>query len=49
MFVRNFALGLRAPDALHAAVCRRADLTLVTLDRRLASAAEALDVRVVVP
>jgi len=49
IFVRNFALGLRAPDAVHAAVCRRADLTLVTLDRRLASAAEALDVRVVVP
>jgi predicted nucleic acid-binding protein len=35
---------LRAPDALHAAVCRRASLILVTLDRRLATAAEMLGV-----
>jgi predicted nucleic acid-binding protein len=46
VFVRRFEFGLRAPDALHAAVCRRADHTLVTLDRSLASAAEALGVRV---
>lgn len=46
LFVRRFELALRAPDALHAAICRRGDLTLVTLDRRLARAAEALDVRV---
>jgi len=47
IFVRRFDLGLRAPDALHAAVCRRVDYTLVTLDRRLAGAAEALGLRVV--
>jgi predicted nucleic acid-binding protein len=46
IFVRRFDLGLRAPDALHAAICRRMDHTLVTLDRRLAAAAEALGVRV---
>jgi len=46
VFVRRFELGLRAPDALHAAVCRRGDHTLVTLDTRLAAAAEALGVRV---
>jgi predicted nucleic acid-binding protein len=46
IFVRRFELGLRAPDALHAAVCRRTGHTLVTLDRRLAGAAEALGVRV---
>ena len=49
IFVRSFDLRLRAPDAVHAAVCRRCDLQLVTLDRRLAAAAEALDVRVAVP
>lgn len=46
VFVRRFEFGLRAPDALHVAVCRRADHTLVTLDRRLAAAAETLGVRV---
>ncbi|MDB5479759.1 MAG: PilT protein domain protein [Caulobacteraceae bacterium] len=46
VFVRRFDLGLRAPDALHAAVCRRGDHTLVTPDKRLAAAAEALGVRV---
>jgi uncharacterized protein len=49
IFVRNLDLGLRAPDAVHAAVCRRGGLTLVTLDRRLAAAAEALDVHVAIP
>jgi len=49
IFVRNFDLSLRAPDAVHTAVCRRGDLTLVTLDRRLANAAEALGVRVATP
>ncbi len=44
-FVRRFDLMLRAPDALHAAICRRADLLLVTLDRRLAAAAADLGVR----
>jgi len=45
VFVRRFDLMLRAPDALHAAVCRREDFVLVTLDRRLALAAEELGVR----
>jgi predicted nucleic acid-binding protein len=46
VFVRRFELGLRAPDALHLAVCQRGDHTLVTLDARLAAAARALGVRV---
>ena len=45
VFVRRFDLMLRAPDALHAAACRREDLMLVTLDKRLAAAAEELGVR----
>ena len=45
LFVRRFDLMLRAPDALHAAVCRRADFLLVTMDKRLANAAAALGVR----
>ena len=49
MFVRRFALMLRAPDALHVAICQRLDATLVTLDRRLAEAAGALGLRVLVP
>lgn len=46
IFVRRFELMLRAPDALHAAVCQRLGLTLVTLDRRLAAAARDLGVAV---
>ncbi|HEX5326279.1 MAG TPA: type II toxin-antitoxin system VapC family toxin [Acetobacteraceae bacterium] len=49
IYVRRFDLKLRAPDALHLAIARRMDATLVTLDRRLASAARALDVRVEQP
>lgn len=45
IFVRRFDLMLRAPDALHAALCRRGDLTLVTLDHRLAVAAGELGIR----
>jgi len=48
-YVRRFDLMLRAPDALHAAVCRRLDLTLVTSDRRLATAAREFGVNVIVP
>jgi predicted nucleic acid-binding protein len=44
VFVRRFNLMLRTPDALHAAICRREGLRLVTCDRRLAHAAEALGV-----
>jgi predicted nucleic acid-binding protein len=45
VFVRRFDLMLRAPDALHAAMCRREDHELVTMDRRLAAAASELGVR----
>ena len=41
-----FDLGLRAPDALHAAICRRTGDRMVTLDRRLAAAAATLGVAV---
>ncbi len=49
IFVRRFDLALRAPDALHAAICRRNDLVLVTLDRRLARAAGEFGVAVSMP
>lgn len=49
VFVRRAELMLRAPDALHAAIFRRLDLTLLTLDRRLAQTARALGLRVEVP
>ncbi len=42
--VRRFDLMLRAPDALHLAICRRLGATLATLDRRLATAARALGI-----
>jgi hypothetical protein len=48
-YVRRFDLVLRAPDALHAAICRRLDLTPVTLDQRLARAARQLGIEVCVP
>jgi predicted nucleic acid-binding protein len=48
-FVRRFDLMLRAPDALHAAIARRLDVTLVTLDRRLATAARVLGLTVEEP
>jgi uncharacterized protein len=48
-YVRRFDLKLRAPDALHAAICRRLELQLVTLDRRLAAAARELGIDVMVP
>ena len=49
IFVRRFDLGLRAPDALHLAIARRLDATLVTLDRRMATAARELGVAVEEP
>lgn len=48
-YVRRFDLKLRAPDALHVAICRRLQLQLVTLDRRLAAAARELGLMVYVP
>lgn len=44
-FVRRFELGLRAPDALHVAICRRLELPLLTFDERQAAAAERLGSR----
>jgi predicted nucleic acid-binding protein len=49
IYVRRFDLRLRAPDALHMAIARRLDATLVTLDRRMARAAEELGIAVVIP
>lgn len=49
IYVRRFDLGLRAPDALHLAIARRLDATLVTLDRRLADAARELGVSIDIP
>ncbi len=49
VFVRRFELMLRAPDAVHAAICARSGDHLVTLDRRLARAARDLGVTVVTP
>jgi len=46
IYVRRFDLGLRAPDALHLAIARRLDATLVTLDRRLVTAGPELGVAV---
>jgi predicted nucleic acid-binding protein len=48
-YARRFDLMLRAPDALHAAICSRLNLTLVTLDRRLAKAARELGIDVSAP
>ena len=49
IYVRRFDLMLRAPDAVHLAIARRLDATLVTLDRRLIRAAEDLGIAVEVP
>jgi uncharacterized protein len=49
LFVRRFELMLCASDAVHLAIARRLDATLVTLDRRLSRAAEALDIAVEMP
>jgi predicted nucleic acid-binding protein len=49
VYVRRFDLRLRAPDALHLAIARRLDATLVTLDRRLANAARELSIALEMP
>ena len=49
VYVRQFDLALRTPDALHLAIARRLDVTLVTLDRRMAAAGRELGVAVEVP
>jgi len=49
LFLRRFELGLRAPDALHVAICRRERHRLVTLDRRMMLAATKLGIDVDLP
>jgi predicted nucleic acid-binding protein len=49
IYARRFDLRLRAPDALHLAITRRLDATLVTLDRRLSAAAQKVGIAVEVP
>jgi uncharacterized protein len=44
-FVEQHALGLRAGDALHLAICGDHGATLCTLDRRLSDAGAALGVK----
>jgi hypothetical protein len=46
IYVRRFALGLRAADALHLAIARRLEADLITLDRCLATAARELGIAV---
>lgn len=48
-YLRRFDLNLRAPDALHLAIAHRVGATLVTLDRRLATAASEFGVAVETP
>jgi predicted nucleic acid-binding protein len=40
IYARRFDLGLRAPDALHLAIARRLDATLVTRAREMGIAVE---------
>ncbi len=47
--VRSFELKLRAPDAIHAAVCLRHNYQLATLDTGLAHAARLLGVACINP
>jgi len=49
LLVRRFDLKLRAPDALHLAICRRLQARLVTLDNTLTAAARALGVSCINP
>jgi len=49
VYVRRFDLRLRAPDALHVAICRRLDFSLVTLRQQLVAAARELGVDVRLP
>jgi predicted nucleic acid-binding protein len=44
-YVARFDMPLKAPDALHLALCAAEGLTLLTADRQLARNAEALGMR----
>lgn len=44
-FADQYALGLRADDALHLGICAERGATLCTLERRLAAAGPALGVK----
>jgi predicted nucleic acid-binding protein len=48
-FADHYALGLRAPDCLHLAVCFMAGRTMCTLDRRVMEAGPVLGVQVLQP
>jgi predicted nucleic acid-binding protein len=48
-FVEQHALGLRAGDALHLAICADHGATLCTLDQRLSEAGSALGVKTMLP
>jgi hypothetical protein len=48
-YIRRLDLRLRTPDALHIAIARRLDATLVSFDRSMAAAAHALGMAVAMP
>jgi predicted nucleic acid-binding protein len=48
-FVRRFDLALKLPDAIHLACAQRLSLPLLTLDRRLLRAADALGIAALAP
>jgi uncharacterized protein len=47
--LRRLDVNLRTPDALHIAIARRIDATLVTFDRPMAESARALGMAVATP
>ena len=47
--LRRLDVNLRTPDAIHIAISRRLDATLVTFDRRMAAGARALGIVVAMP
>jgi len=47
--LRRLDVNLRTPDAIHIAIARRAEATLVTFDRSMASGARALGIAVAAP
>ena len=47
--IADFTLGLRLPDAIHIAIARHHDATLITTDHRQGDAAAALNIRYIDP